>query len=138
MLNQLTEYAAVTWARQARHSLIPRVQDAPAHRSAFACVRASMCYGRCVFFVEVAYNDRLPPPIGRVVLVLYYNTLTLRNAHFRLSTCLSVTRRSTLRRSRIVAKRDGPVEIASPRRTVASDFASTASDAPRRDLDGLK
>ena len=34
----------------------------PAHRATFACVRPSMCHNRCVFFVEVAYNDRLPPP----------------------------------------------------------------------------
>ena len=46
-----------------RHPLIPRVQkDAPAHRTAFACVRAYVCHGRCVFFAEVAYNNRLPPP----------------------------------------------------------------------------
>ena len=62
------------------------------------------------------------------------------NARERLlpSTHISVTRRSTRRRSRIVAKRDGPVEIASPRRTVASDFSSTACDGPKRDFGGLK
>ena len=52
-----------------RHPLIPRVQDVPAHRAAVVCMRASVCHGRCVFFAEVAYNDRLPsptlpPPIG--------------------------------------------------------------------------
>ena len=47
--------------------LILRVQDAPAHRAAFACAHASVCHGRCIFFAEVAYNDKLPPPIGRVV-----------------------------------------------------------------------
>ena len=39
-----------------------------------ACVRASVCYGRCILFAEVAYNNRLPPlrlppPIGRVVVI---------------------------------------------------------------------
>ena len=55
-----------------------------------------------------------------------------------LSVHMSVTRRSTRRRSRIVAKRSGPVKIASPRRTVASDSASTVSDGLRRDFGGLK
>ena len=60
-----------------RHPLIPRVQDTPAHQAAFVCVRTSVCHGRCVFFAEVAYNDRLQPPrlpspIGRVVLIYIY------------------------------------------------------------------
>ena len=124
MLNPLTEFADVTCVRVSR--------------------KARLRY-------RMAYNDRLPPPrlpppIGAGSTSLYNNTRTLGNAHFRLSvhlsTCLSVcphvhmsvTGRSTRRRSRIVAKRGGPVEIASPRRTVASDFASTASDGPRRDF----
>ena len=65
MLNPLTDYVRgcdVRSSATVRHPLIPRVQDAPAHRAAFASVRASVCHGRCVFFAEVAYNDRLPPP----------------------------------------------------------------------------
>ena len=65
MLNPLAEYVRGCEVRSpatVRHPLIPRVQDAPAHRAAFAFVLASVCQGRCVFFAEVAYNDRLPPP----------------------------------------------------------------------------
>ena len=55
-----------------------------------------------------------------------------------LSVHMSVTRRSTRRRSRIVAKRSGPVKIASPRQTVALDSASTVFDGLRRDFGRLK
>ena len=66
-----------------RHPLIPRVQDTPAHRAAFACMRVSVCHGRCVFFaeVQVAYNNRLPPPIGAGSTSLYIYTSS--NARLR-------------------------------------------------------
>ena len=51
----------MTCARQplhVRHPLISRVQDAPAHRTALARVRASVCQRSCVFFAEPGYRER--------------------------------------------------------------------------------
>ena len=85
-------------------------------------------------------NRQTDRQTDRQTPLLYIYRERYANARERLlpSTHMSVTRRSTRRRSRIVAKRGGPVEIASPRRTVASDFVSTACDGPKRDFGGLK